>query len=90
MRPVGFLRKPTPEKTLEGVSFSGGGVLPEPQAARNTVMALIHSFETKVCVSSVGASRADPARRTNSANGSDDARHAPDRQTLTDVMEHWG
>ena len=28
-------------------------------------------------------------RRTSSANGSDDARHAPDRQTLTDVMEHW-
>jgi hypothetical protein len=45
MRPVGFLRKPTPEKTLEGVSFSGGGVLPEPQAARNSVMALIHSPE---------------------------------------------
>ena len=33
-----------PEKMMERMSFSGGGVLPEPQAARNSVFAIFILF----------------------------------------------
>ena len=41
-----FMKTTHPEKMLEGSCFSGGGVLPDPRAARNTVIVIIHSFVT--------------------------------------------